>query len=210
MFFFGVSVLFLLILLFLNERVRKRGTLTRARTHTHTYINTHTHTHLRIEDSCSFCNTTVLNSTHIDCTIYSSLYSEIQLGLNFTPCSGMALLAWKNEHGEEKHTVHIMQPYTQHNLHSLFFCWLLHSMKPALQSHGQSNSKNFQRSVHYWVFFGGGRSREIRWLYVKKTISKLPPWKTKQNKTHPFLHCIVNNHWHDTGLNIYCTLLFAV
>lgn len=53
----------------------------------------HTHTHLRIEDSCDFCKTTVLNSTHIDCTIYSSLYSEIQQGLNFTPCSGMALLA---------------------------------------------------------------------------------------------------------------------
>lgn len=62
------------------------------------------HTHLRIEDICYFCNTTVLTSTHIDCTIYSSLYSEIQQGLNFAPCSGMALLAWKNEHSEEKHT----------------------------------------------------------------------------------------------------------
>lgn len=51
------------------------------------------HTHLRTEDTCCFCNTTVLKSTHIDCTIYSSLYSEIQQGLNFTPCSGKALLA---------------------------------------------------------------------------------------------------------------------
>lgn len=79
-----------------------------------------THTHLRIEDSCSFCNTTVLKSTHIDCTIYSSLYSKIQRGVEFCARLRDGLVSLKDEHGEEKHTVHsILQPYTQHNLHSM-------------------------------------------------------------------------------------------
>lgn len=85
----------------------------------YTCAHTHTLTHLRIKDICYFCNTTVLYSTHIDCTICSSLYSEIQQGLNFAPCSGMALLAWKNEHGEEKHTVHIYSSLTLNSICTL-------------------------------------------------------------------------------------------
>lgn len=79
-----------------------------------------THTHLRIEDSCYFCNTSVLKSTHIDCTIYSSLYPKIQQGVEFCARLRDGLVSLKDEHGEERHTVHsILQPYTQHNLHSM-------------------------------------------------------------------------------------------
>lgn len=51
------------------------------------------HIHLRIQNSCFFFSF----NFHVDCTIQASLYSEIQQRLNFAPCSGTALLAWKNE-----------------------------------------------------------------------------------------------------------------
>lgn len=65
-------------------------------------------------------------NTHIDCTIQASLYSEIQQRLNFAPCSGMASLAWKNEHDEDKHTLRNSLTLGQKELlHSFFFvCWV--------------------------------------------------------------------------------------
>lgn len=53
---------------FFIEWVRRRGS--------------HTHTS-GLKTVAFFCNTTVLKSTHIDCTIYSSLYSKIQQGVEF-------------------------------------------------------------------------------------------------------------------------------
>lgn len=87
-------------------------------------------------------------NTHIDCTIQASLYSEIQQRLNFAPCSGMASLAWKNEHDEDKHTLRNSLTLGQKELlHSLFFFfffelvgWFSHQGKQILGFNSHSYS----------------------------------------------------------------------
>ncbi len=82
-------------------------------------------------------------NTHIDCTIQASLYSEIQQRLNFAPCSGMASLAWKNEHDEENHTLRNSLTLGQkETLHSYFEVvgWFSHQGKQILGFNSHSLS----------------------------------------------------------------------
>lgn len=104
------------------ERVKRRGT------HTHTQ----THRHLRIEDSCYFCH-----STHIDCTIYSSLYSKIQRELDFTPCSGMAFVSLKRMNAVKRNMQNIdvaaLHSKTQFALLLITLCFTVKESKCTVQ-----------------------------------------------------------------------------